>query len=205
AFCAARLLLIPDSNVSAANISSVCVVRNDICCSYVERVDPPWVELCVHVTAAVRWRKANDAQLHVPHPMSWDYSRLRLLNDKGGSFNKTLSADIRTSSERGRRKGEIARGARILVGAHRVRMLGIWLISGGMRCRAFGFHALDSPPGPHSPIGRGSGLKIRPVSVRVRLGALHMHGSAGPRNPVAASHTRDADAPDDVVLTWFTD
>ena len=31
--------------------------------------------------------------------------------------------------------------------------------------------ALDSPPGPHSPIGRGSGLKIRPVSVRVRLGA----------------------------------
>src|SRR6185437_16821942 len=53
AFCAARLLLIPDSNVSAANISSVWVVRNDICCSYVERVDHPWVELCVHVTAAV--------------------------------------------------------------------------------------------------------------------------------------------------------
>ena len=25
---------------------------------------------------------------------------------------------------------------------------------------------------PHSPIGRGSGLKIRTVSVRVRLGAL---------------------------------
>ena len=25
--------------------------------------------------------------------------------------------------------------------------------------------------GPHSPIGRGSGLKIRTVSVRVRLGA----------------------------------
>jgi hypothetical protein len=27
--------------------------------------------------------------------------------------------------------------------------------------------------GPHSPIGRGSGLKIRQVSVRVRLGAPH--------------------------------
>ena len=35
-----------------------------------------------------------------------------------------------------------------------------------------GVRALDSPPGPHSPIGRGSGLKIRTVSVRVRLGAL---------------------------------
>lgn len=34
-----------------------------------------------------------------------------------------------------------------------------------------GVRALHSPPGPHSPIGRGSGLKIRPVSVRVRLGA----------------------------------
>lgn len=35
-------------------------------------------------------------------------------------------------------------------------------------------------PGPHSPIGRGSGLKIRPVSVRVRLGARAM----GPMSPM---------------------
>ena len=34
--------------------------------------------------------------------------------------------------------------------------------------------------GPHSPIGRGSGLKIRQVSVRVRLGAR-----LGPRNALS--------------------
>lgn len=38
-------------------------------------------------------------------------------------------------------------------------------------------HALDFPPGPYSPIGRGSGLKIRPVSVRVRLGAPGTEGT----------------------------
>ncbi len=42
----------------------------------------------------------------------------------------------------------------------------------GMQCPRNGFRTLDSSPGPHSPIGRGSGLKIRQVSVRVRLGAL---------------------------------
>jgi hypothetical protein len=50
---------------------------------------------------------------------------------------------------------------------------------GGMRCPGSGFRALHSPPGPHSPIGRGSGLKIRPVSVRVRLGARQKCCSSG--------------------------
>ncbi|BAN30122.1 hypothetical protein MAH_1048 [Mycobacterium avium subsp. hominissuis TH135] len=65
----------------------------------------------------------------------------------------------------------IARGARILIHAQRNRMLYVWQIADPTRCGETSRHALDSPPGPHSPIGRGSGLKIRPVSVRVRLGA----------------------------------
>ena len=48
----------------------------------------------------------------------------------------------------------------------------------GRGCPGSGLGALDSPPGPHSPIGRGSGLKIRPVSVRVRLGARRSRWSA---------------------------
>src|SRR5947209_9121587 len=46
-----------------------------------------------------------------------------------------------------------------------------WQDSSATRCAGPDVRALDSPPGPHSPIGRGSGLKIRPVSVRARLGA----------------------------------
>ena len=48
--------------------------------------------------------------------------------------------------------------------------------SSATRCHGSDGRALNSPPGPHSPIGRGSGLKIRPVSVRVRLGARKSPG-----------------------------
>jgi hypothetical protein len=40
-----------------------------------------------------------------------------------------------------------------------------------MRAHSSPCNRLSAQQGPHSPIGRGSGLKIRRVSVRVRLGA----------------------------------
>jgi hypothetical protein len=49
---------------------------------------------------------------------------------------------------------------------------------------------LHSPPGPHSPIGRGSGLKIRPVSVRVRLGARGLPQLSAYRSPPRGARRR---------------
>ena len=47
--------------------------------------------------------------------------------------------------------------------------------------------------GPHSPIGRGSGLKIRQVSVRVRLGArLQPPEAAQPALSVVLSRSQCA-------------
>ena len=71
-------------------------------------------------------------------------------------------------------------GGRILGEARPKRIFEISTISGRIRRPETGAGALHSPPSPHSPIGRGSGLKIRPVSVRVRLGAPQPVSAATP-------------------------
>jgi hypothetical protein len=129
------------------------------------------IDLCVDITAPVRWRNASDPRLHRRDRKGQGDSRLRAFNVDAYSFNKFLPGDTAVSSGFGRRRSEKACGARILRETWPQRTLRNRPNSGGRGCRGSGLGALDSPPGPHSPIGRGSGLKIRPVSVRVRLGA----------------------------------
>jgi hypothetical protein len=136
--------------------------------------------LCVLVPAPVRWRKANDPRPRRPDRKRQGDSRLRLLNDEGGSFNTFPAGDTAVSRGGAQQTRQHPCGARILREARPVRTFAIRPVSGGVRWSASGLGALHSPPGPHSPIGRGSGLKIRPVSVRARLGALDVPAAQSP-------------------------
>ena len=141
------------------------------------------------------WRKASDPAVQSRDRKGSGDGGLRLFNADAGSFNKLLPIDMTVSPGPVRQDGKKTRGAQIVLEGWPGRTFGIWPILSGMRCPGSGFRALHSPPGPHSPIGRGSGLKIRPVSVRVRLGApafapvrsLNATGARRPNPPCAAS------------------
>ena len=133
--------------------------------------------LCVGVRASVYWRKASDRRVHILDRKGRGDSRLRLLNADATSFNKLLSSDIAVSPRPRRQNRKKRRGARILRDVQFRRTFRSEPKLEWDKVSRIGFRALHSPPGPHSPIGRGSGLKIRPVSVRVRLGAPRCGGN----------------------------
>jgi hypothetical protein len=56
---------------------------------------------CIGVWGPVYWRKAKHPGLHIPDPKGQGDTRLRLLNENVGSFNKLLPGDIAVSSDLG--------------------------------------------------------------------------------------------------------